>query len=136
MASVVHVMTRIWTRTLSPAMSHRSNFDIRCRVSFRAYPDERLPDMASNLLQQDIQIDRRLLAEVPAVGPQESLRGAAALLAQHAQEIPFGVELRRCAELGERLARDEMNAHLGPLASLGAPHVRHLPQQRDHAQLL
>src|SRR5262245_38296529 len=92
--------------------------------------------MASNLLQEDIQIDRRTLADVLAVGHQEGLGGTAALLAQHAKEVPFGVELRRCSELGKNLADDEMNAHLGPPASLGAPRVRDLPQQRDHAQFL
>src|SRR5262245_17354471 len=91
--------------------------------------------MASHLLQQDIQIDRGALADVLAVGRQERLGGPAALVAQQAEEVPFGVELRRCSELGKSLAGDEMNAHLRPLASLGAPSVRHLPQQRDHAQL-
>src|SRR5579871_3709817 len=59
---------------------------------------------ASNLLQQDIQIDRRTLADVVAVHGEECFGGLAAFVAQHAQEFPFGVELRRGAELGQELA--------------------------------
>src|SRR5690348_5423407 len=73
--------------------------------------------MASDLLQEDIQIDRRALANVTAIRLQKGLGGTAALVAQHAKEAPFGVEFRRCSELGKSLAGDEMNAHLGPVRS-------------------
>src|SRR5215831_11461741 len=37
-------------------------------------------DMASHLLQEDVQVDRRALADVVAVGGQEGLGGTAALV--------------------------------------------------------
>src|SRR5262249_44975333 len=92
--------------------------------------------MSSNLLQEDIQIDRRALADVVAVGREEGFGGTAAFVAQHAEEFPFGVELRRCAELRQNLAGVEMNAPLRTFAYLGDPRIHDLSQDRDHAQLL
>src|SRR5579871_4516905 len=86
--------------------------------------------------RNESQIDRRALADVLAVRAEKGPGGAAALVAQHAKEIPFGVELRRRAEFGQDLAVDQMNPHVRPPASLGMPSVRDLPQQCDHAQFL
>src|SRR5215470_5491171 len=128
--------------TIATAGARRSTLQPRNESQTRRPRATRIPtrpkisDMASHLLQEDVQVDRRALADVLAVGRQEGVGGAAALVAQHAEEIPFGVELRRCAEPGQDLAGDEMDAHLGPVASLGAPRLGDLPQQRDHAQLL
>src|SRR5215471_10644770 len=124
--------------TIATAGARRSTLHPRNESQISRPRATRIPSrpMASNLLQEDIQIDRGALADVVAVGCEEALGGTAAFVPQHAKEIPFGVELRRCAELGQSLAGDEMNAHLGPFATLGAPGVRDLPQQRDHAQLL
>src|SRR5579871_1313401 len=118
------------------------------RKEQHAPPAEREPDQkakgnddsdethGSDLLQEDIQVDRRALADVLAVGAKEGLGGTATFVAQHAKKFPFGVELRRRAEFGQGLAVDQMYPHIGPLASLAMPSVRDLPQQRDHAQLL
>src|SRR5215831_9748230 len=124
--------------TIATAGARSSTLHPRNESQIRRPRATRIPrrPMASNLLQEDIQIDRRALADVLAVGCEEGLGGTAALVAQHAKEIPFGVELRRCAEPGENLAGDEVDAHLGPVASLGVPCVHDLPQHRDHAQFL
>src|ERR1051326_3112434 len=122
--------------TLQPRNESQTSRPRATRIPTRPNAPDMLPTMASHLLEEDVQVDRRALADAVAVGREERLVGAAALVAQHAQEIPFGVELRRCAQPGQHLAGDEMNAHLGPVASLGAAGVGDLAQQRDHAQLL
>ena len=66
---------------------------------------------------------------------QESLSGAAALVAQHAQEFPLGIELGRVAELDHQLAGDAVDAHARPLAALAIIRLGDLAQHRDHAQL-
>ena len=48
-------------------------------------------------------------------------RRAAPLVAQHAQEVPFGVELRGIAEIDHDVARDAVNAHAGPRAPSLSP---------------
>src|SRR5262245_11197926 len=123
--------------TIATAGARRSTLHPRNDSQIRRPRATRIPTrpMSSNLLQKDIQIHRRALADVLTIRREKGLRGAAAFVAQHAKEIPFGVELRRCAKLGQKLAGDKMNAHLGPFASLGTPRVHDLPQKRDHAQL-
>src|SRR5262245_60646109 len=118
--------------TIATAGASSSTLQPRNESQIRRPRATRIPTSptASNLLQEDIEIDRRALADVLAVGRQEGLGGTAALIAQHAEEVPFGVELRRCSEPGKNLAGDEMNAHLGPLASLAVARVGDLPQQR------
>src|SRR5690242_16776896 len=100
--------------TLQPRNESQTRRPRATRIPIRPNASDNAPDMASHLLEEDVQVDRRALADVVAVFRQKGLGGAAALVAQHAEEIPFGVELRRCAEPGQHLAGDEMNAHLGP----------------------
>jgi hypothetical protein len=47
---------------------------------------------ASNLLQQGIQVHRRLLAYVYRLGAQERVSATPAFITQHAQKVPFGIE--------------------------------------------
>src|SRR5262249_20270376 len=124
--------------TIATAGASRSTLQPRNESQTSRPRATRIPasPMTSDLLQEDVQIDRGALADVLPVLREESLGGAAAVIAQHAQEIPFGVELRRRPKFGQNLARDQMDAHPRPFASLGAAGVRDLPQQRDHAQLL
>src|SRR5215468_9094356 len=124
--------------TIATAGARRSTLQPRKESQIRRPRATRIParPMASDLLQEVVQIDRRALADIPSVLGEEGLSGATAFVAQHAQEIPFGIELRRCAEPGQNLARDQMDAHPGPFASLGAAGIRDLSQQRDHAQFL
>src|SRR5262249_47624382 len=119
--------------TIATTGARRSTLHPRNESQIRRPRATRIPTRptASNLLQEDIQIHRRAFADVLAVGREEGLGGTAPFVPQHAKEIPSGVDLRRCAELGQNLAGDGMNAHLGPLASLAAPRVNDLPQQRD-----
>ena len=60
----------------------------------------------------------------------------APLLLQHRNELPLGVELRRRAEAGERVAHDPVRAHSGPARALPVSGIGDLPQQRDHAHFL
>src|SRR5215469_13700916 len=94
-----------WARRGSPANAaamiatagaRRSTLQPRNESQIRRPRATRIPTkpMASNLLQEDIQIDRRALADVLAVGRKEGLGSTAALIAQHAKEVPFGIELR------------------------------------------
>ena len=46
---------------------------------------------ASDLLQQNVEVDRRLLAYVVSVGAEKGLGGTSAFIAQHAQKIPLGI---------------------------------------------
>src|SRR5215475_7738941 len=87
--------------TIATAGASRSTLHPRNESQIRRPRASRIPTrpMVSNLLQENIQIDRRALADVLAVGCEEGFSGMAAFVAQHAKEIPFGVELRRRAEL-------------------------------------
>src|SRR3974390_223689 len=124
--------------TIATAGASRSTLHPRNDSQISRPRETRMPTrpMASDLLQEDVHIHRRALADVLAVGGKEGFGGTSAFIAQHAKEIPFGVKLRRCAEIGQDLAGDKMHTHLGPLASLGAPCVDDLSQQRDHPQFL
>jgi len=68
--------------------------------------------------------------------PEERLRRAAPLVAQHAEKVPFGDQLRGRAQFRHHLARDAMDAHFGPPRALPVAGIRGLAQQGDHAQLL
>src|SRR4051812_32866990 len=68
----------------------------------------------SDAFQQLIEVEARAPAEVLGMRSQEFLRGAAAIVAQHAEEGPFGVQLGRIAELDHEVAGDAVDAHAGP----------------------
>jgi hypothetical protein len=80
-----------------------------------------------------IEVEGGALAQI--VGPclQEGVGRAAALVAQHGQEVPLGVQLGRVAEIDHYLARDAMNAHPGPARSLVISRMGDPPQQGNHA---
>src|SRR6476619_6011138 len=103
----------------------------------RARP-KRIPisPMRSHAFQQLVEIEARAPAQVLVVGVEECLRGAPSLVAQHAEEFPLGVELRRIAEPDHELAGDSVNPHVRPFGAFGTAGVSDLPQQRDHPQLL
>ena len=67
---------------------------------------------------------------------EKGIGRAASLVAQHAQEVPLGVELRGIAKFPHRFAGDAMNAHLRPTGALGMPWIRCLLQHSNHPQLL
>src|SRR5215467_10261351 len=82
--------------TIATAGARSSTLHPRNESQIRRARATRIPTrpMASNLLQEDIQIHRGALADVVAVGGQEGLGGTAALVTQHAKKVPLGVELR------------------------------------------
>src|SRR6266481_2574837 len=90
------------------------------RAGERAGPG-RVPvrPMMSDALEQLVEVERGTSAEVFVVGSEECVTGAAPLIAQHAQKFPLGIELRRIAELDHHVARDAMNAHVGPFRVFG-----------------
>src|SRR5262249_6165450 len=55
--------------------------------------------MVSDACEQLVEVEGGASAEIVVVRAQECLTGPAPLVAQHAQEFPLGVELRRRAEL-------------------------------------
>src|SRR5215831_8054008 len=89
-----------WARRGSPANAaarsatagaSRSTLHPRNESQIRRPRATRMPrsPMRSNLLQEDVEIDRGALADVLAMPREEILRGTAAFVAQHAEEIPF-----------------------------------------------
>src|SRR5262245_16129083 len=64
----------------------------------------------SHRADECVEIERRAPAEIGAMGRDESAGASAAFVAQHGQKRPFGVELRRIAELGHHRARDAVDA--------------------------
>src|SRR5262245_3807303 len=63
------------------------------------------------------------------MGAQERVTGAAPLVAQHAQELPLGVELRRVTELYHHDAGDAVDAHVRPFGALRIIRLCNLAQQ-------
>src|SRR5262249_14547617 len=57
--------------------------------------------IASDLLQQNVKVDRRLLAYISGVGAEEGFGGTSSFIAQHAQKVPFGIEFGRCPKRGK-----------------------------------
>src|SRR5277367_3419308 len=98
----------------------------------------RMPNnpIASHALQQHIEIIGGALAQIPAMRREERFCGSAPGVTKHAQEVPFGVELGRRAEVDHQVARYAVNAHACPEGALSIARVADLPQQRNHAQFL
>src|SRR5207344_3356744 len=92
--------------------------------------------IVSDAFQQFVEIEARAPAQVLVVVGQECLRRAPPLVAQHAQEFPFGVELGGIAKPHHDLAGDTVDPHLRPFGALAIVAVCDLPQQGDHPQLL
>src|SRR5262249_11328446 len=91
--------------------------------------------IVSDALEQLVEVQRGASAEILVVRAQECVTGATSLVAQHAQEFPFGVELRRVAEVDHHLAGDAVDAHLRPFGALAIFRLGDMAQQSDHAQL-
>ena len=92
--------------------------------------------IASDALKKAIDVERGTPPEILTVHRQEGTRSAPALVAQHAEKRPFGVELGRGAEVSHHLAPDHVDAHARPLRALGIASIRDLPEQGDHSQFL
>ncbi len=88
------------------------------------------------LRQQHVEVGGGALAEILAMRGEECVGAAAPFLLQHAHETPLGIEFRGGAEVGELVSPDAVRAHAGPARALAVSGIRHLTQQRDHAQFL
>src|ERR1700729_4521017 len=86
--------------------------------------------MRSHSLEQDVDIEGRAFSQIHAVIVEKRLRGLAARVAQEREELPFRVELRRCAELGHDGVPDNMHAHLRPELALAVARIGDLAQER------
>lgn len=74
--------------------------------------------MPSDLFQQDVEIEGRAAPEILGMALEEGLRRTAALIAQHAEKIPFGDERGRSAKLRRHFGRDTVDTHPSPLRAL------------------
>src|SRR6516225_9094260 len=90
----------------------------------------------SNPFQQNVKIDRGAMPEIVPSAVEESLRRMAPVIAQQAEEIPFGNQLRGGVELRHDFVADVVDAHFGPFPALVIAGVGDPPQQGDHAQFL
>ena len=61
-------------------------------------PVRRIP-IISGAIQQLVYVERRTVPEIFAVSRQKHVAGAPALVAQHGQERPLGIELRGITEV-------------------------------------
>src|SRR5882757_2275918 len=98
----------------------------------------RSPDtvIISALRQQHVDIGGRALAKIVTVRGEECVGALAPLFLEQRNECPLGVELRRCAEVRERVGHDPVRAHSGPARAFALSGIGNLAQQRDHAQFL
>ena len=82
------------------AGARRSTLQPRIASQTSSASPSRIPTRptVSDASQQFVEIEGGMSAEVLAVSAQKCLACAAPLVAQHAQEFPLGVELRRRAE--------------------------------------
>ena len=55
--------------------------------------------MASDLFQQNVQIEGGLLANIPTMRREKRFRAAAALDFEHGQKVSFRIELGRSSKL-------------------------------------
>src|SRR5579864_6638874 len=98
----------------------------------------RSPDtvIISAIREQNVDIGRGMLSDILAMGCEECVGALAPLFLQQRNELPLGVELRRRSEVRERVAHNPVRAHSRPTRAFAVSGVRHLAQQRDHAQFL
>src|SRR5262245_22530092 len=109
-AAAIRVAAGASSSTLQPRSASQTSSASPSRIPIRP--------ILSDALEQLVEVERGTPAEVFVVGSKECVTGAAPLIAQHAQKFPLGIELRRIAELYHHVARDAMNAHVGPFAVL------------------
>src|ERR1700740_158514 len=92
--------------------------------------------IGSALLKQHVEIGGRTLSQVPRMGGKKSVGATAPLLLEHADELPFDIELRGSAERNQFVGPDPVGSHPGPARTFAMTWIGHLLQQRDHAQFL
>src|SRR5262245_36221890 len=107
--------------TKAAAGARRSTLQPRSASQTSNASPSRIPTrpMVSDAFQQFIEIEGGMSAEVLAVSAEKCLTGASPFVAQHAQEFPLGVELRRIPELDHHIAGDAVDAHVRPFGALG-----------------
>src|SRR5262249_33636281 len=100
--------------TKATAGARRSTLQPRKESQMRSPRAASMPrsPITSDLLQQNVQVDGRLLAYVRCLGTQERVCATSPFIAQHAQKVPFGVEFGRRSKCGKHGARDQVNAHV------------------------
>ena len=76
------------------------------------------------------------MPEIVPSAVEESLRRMAPVIAQQAEEIPLGNQLRGGVEFRHDFVTDVVDAHFGPFPALIIAGVGDPPQQGDHAQFL
>src|SRR6516162_8307048 len=107
--------------TLQPSSANPSRIPMRPMVSYAS--------------EQLVEVEGRASAQIVVMGAQKYVTRAPPLVAQHAQELPLGVELGGIAELYHHVACDAVDAHVRPFGILGIIRLCDLAQQGDHAQL-
>src|SRR5262245_25406763 len=119
------------------AGARRSTLQPRSASQISSANPSRIPmrPMVSYALEQLVEVKGGSSAQIVVMGAQERVTGAAPLVAQHAQELPLGVELRRVTELYHHVAGDAVDAHVRPFGALRIIRLCNLAQQGDHAQL-
>src|SRR5690242_5510006 len=105
------------------AGARRSALQPRKDSQTRSPSPARMPrrPMRSAQFAQSGDVERRTDTQVGSMGCEKGLGRPATLVAQHAQEVPLGVELRGITKLRHDFAGYAMNAHLRPAPSLGCP---------------
>src|SRR5262245_13198382 len=83
--------------------------------------------IGSDALKQNVQIDRRAFADGLAARGQELISGPAAFVAQHTDEVPFGVQFGGIAERAHDVVGHEMDTHFGPLGAFAVAGLCDLP---------
>src|SRR5215471_16537330 len=72
----------------------------------------------SNPFQQNVKIDGRAVPEIVPSAVEESLRRMAPVIAQQAEEIPLGNQLRGGVKLRHNFVTDVVDAHFRPFPPL------------------
>src|SRR5262245_40730868 len=119
------------------AGARRSTLQPRSASHMSSANPSRIPmrPMVSHACEQLVEVEGGASAQIVVMGAQKCVTRAPPLVAQHAQEFPLGVELRRIAELYHHVAGDAVDAHVRPFGVLGIIRLCNLAQQGDHAQL-
>src|SRR5262245_17160325 len=93
------------------AGARRSTLQPRSASHMSSANPSRIPmrPIVSYALEQLAEVEGRAPAQIIVMAAQECVTGAPPLVAQHAQEFPLGVELRRIAELHHHVAGDAVD---------------------------
>src|SRR3954452_2683859 len=91
---------------------------------------------ASDPFQQAVDIGGGAAADIGAVLVEEGLRRLAALVPQHGQEGPFGVQLGRGTEIDHDAVLHDVHAHPAPHGAFRGAGIGDAAHHRQHLQLL